>query len=125
MNYSAEFDISLKLGKELEDKLSGILKGDFVAEVKRDYFTQHTGNVAIEYQSRGKPSGIAITKAPYWIIGIENGPVIIAETEQVKTVAREYFNKGHIKAMGDNNTSKAVLIPLKDYVSKLIKMDLF
>jgi len=36
-------------------------------EVKFDEMADYTGNIAIEYESRGKPSGISITKAIYWV----------------------------------------------------------
>ena len=36
-------------------------------EVKYDIAVERTGNVAIEYESRGKPTGIAITEADYWV----------------------------------------------------------
>ena len=120
MKYSSKFDIDLKIGKELEDKLEGILSGRVRAEVKRDFWAKRTGNVAIEFESRGKPSGIAVTDSLYWIIGIEGGVVIIAETEKVKKIARKYYRAGAIKSMGDKNTSRAVLIPMNEYIRLLI-----
>lgn len=116
MNHTSDFDLDLQLGQELEKQLEGILTGRVVAEVKRDFAAKRTGNIAIEYKSRGKPSGIAVTKSKYWIIGIENGAVIIAETEKVKAIARHYLKLYGDKPMGDNDTSRGILIPLNDYV---------
>ena len=40
--------------------------------------------------------------------------MLIVETNKLKKVARNYYNKGSIKAMGDSNTSYSILIPIKD-----------
>ena len=48
-----------------------ILDKDFKVvkvEVKADYYIHKTGNIAIEYECRNKPSGINITTADYWAI---------------------------------------------------------
>jgi hypothetical protein len=36
-------------------------------EVKHDMKAMETGNIAIEYETRGKPSGLATTIADFWI----------------------------------------------------------
>lgn len=41
--------------------------GYITFEVKYDLMVEKTGNIAIEYESRGKPSGIATTKANFWV----------------------------------------------------------
>lgn len=43
-------------------------RGSFTIEVKEDDMAKITENVTAEYSSRGKPSGIAITKADYWMV---------------------------------------------------------
>ena len=62
MEYNADFQYDLKFGKEGETEIAKLLNNSEV-EVKRDRQTQKTGNVYIEYESRGKPSGIKTTKA--------------------------------------------------------------
>lgn len=43
-------------------------KGDTLTfEVKYDIAVERTGNIAIEYESRGKQSGIVTSKANYWV----------------------------------------------------------
>lgn len=37
-------------------------------EIKADYVCHRTGNIAIEYEQFGKPSGILTTTADYWVI---------------------------------------------------------
>ena len=45
----------------------------------------------------------------------------VFETQILKEVSREYFKKGNVKAMGDNNTSMSVLIPIKEISNFIIK----
>jgi len=42
-------------------------KNPFISiEMKSDYMG-YTGNFALEFESRGKPSGISVTQASYWL----------------------------------------------------------
>ena len=61
-----KFDIDLEYGKVREELVANMLQ-DKKIEVKseRDKW-QKTGNIAIEYESYGKPSGINATEADYW-----------------------------------------------------------
>jgi hypothetical protein len=45
---------------QIEDKLIRI-------EVKEDFMCEKTGNVGLEYECRGKPSGLAVSEADYYI----------------------------------------------------------
>ena len=114
-NYNFEYD--LEFGQEGEDIIADIFENKKI-EVKRDNWVGRTGNIAIEYKSRGKPSGIATTQADYWIIMFsreyQDKFMFIIETQRLKEVTKKYFNKGSIKKMGDSNTSSAVLIPIKE-----------
>ena len=114
-NYNFEYD--LEFGQEGEDIIADMFENKKI-EVKRDNWVGRTGNIAIEYKSRGKPSGIATTQADYWIIMFskeyEDKFMFIIETQRLKEVTKKYFNKGSIKKMGDSNTSSAVLIPIKE-----------
>jgi hypothetical protein len=53
-------------------------------EVKFDEMSSQTGNVAIEYECRGKPSGIKITKAICWVQYFDDAFHIVM-TETLKT----------------------------------------
>lgn len=52
-------------------------------EVKNDLMAAKTGNAAIEYECRGKPSGIAVTEADYWVYKIK-AKYFIFRTKKVK-----------------------------------------
>lgn len=89
------------------------------AEIKRDYRAGETGNVYIEFESRGKPSGISTTKADYHIFllsdeSFKDEVFIGIATERLKRIADsiQWVTRG-----GDNNTSKGKLVKL----ARLIK----
>ena len=67
MNFNNDFRYDLEVGKEGERIIDSLFK-DKLLEVKRDSWVAKSGNIAIEYESRGKPSGIATTEADYWVI---------------------------------------------------------
>ena len=117
MDYCNDFRYDLKVGQIGEELLSSILTNKKI-EVKRDSWIYKSGNIAIEYESRGKPSGIAKSQAEYWAIifsgGYEDEIIIIIKENRLKKICREYYKKGSVKSMGDNNTSKAILIPIKE-----------
>lgn len=117
MDFNNDFRYDLKVGQEGERLVDSIFK-DKRIEVKRDSWICKSGNIAIEYESRGKPSGISTTEAEYWIIifsgDCQDKVMYIFETKWLKELSREYFMKGSMKAMGDNNTSMAVLIPVSE-----------
>ena len=60
----AEGDIEHSTSKGYDLKI--ISKG-WTFEVKNDLMAHQTGNVAIEYESRGKPTGLAVTTAEFWV----------------------------------------------------------
>jgi hypothetical protein len=117
MNFNSDFRYDLKIGVEFETKLYELL-GKTI-EVKRDFKALNTGNIFIEYQSRGKLSGIATTQAKYWCYWLSDFHLILIETEELKKMCRIYLNTKRDVCGGDNNTSKGVLLPLTDFIKKL------
>jgi len=53
-----------KVGEKFVEKIFG--HNDVKIEVKKDDWVVRSGNIAIEFESRGKPSGIMVTKASFW-----------------------------------------------------------
>lgn len=107
------FDIDVLYGEEGENHVLSLLNGVTKVEVKTDRMAHHTGNIAVEYASRGLPSGISTTKADYWafVIG-ENKTVIFITTERLKELARFWYKAGSVVDGGDEKTSKIILIPI-------------
>ena len=116
MEHNNDFKFDLEFGILGEKLLAEIFTNKKV-EVKRDKIAAATGNLAIEYESRGKPSGISTSQAEWWCFilsgKLEDKIIIIIELEKLKDICRIEFVAGNIKSMGDNNTSKAILIPIK------------
>ena len=112
MNYNNDFKYDLKVGQLKEEEL-GTIFNDKLIEVKNDLQALNTGNVYVEYHSRGKPSGISTTQSDYYCFAFGTTFHLIA-TEDLKARCRKYLNTNRDKAGGDNNTSKGILLPLKE-----------
>jgi hypothetical protein len=115
MERSSNFKFDLKLGKLAEDKLSEIFSSKKI-EVKRDFMTQKTGNVFIEYSSRGKASGISTTEAEYYCLVVSDDTYILISTKKLKEKCRPYLNTNKDILGGDENTSKGIVLPLIDLI---------
>jgi hypothetical protein len=111
MEYNNDFRYDLKVGKVYEHKLAALLGNKI--EVKRDFKCLDTGNIFVEYESRGKKSGISITEAEYWCYWLSDYHFFMVETERLKTICRNYLNTRRDTIGGDSNTSKGILVPLK------------
>lgn len=116
-NNDNQFDIDLAYGQVKEKQLADILLNQKI-EVKTDKIWHKTGNVAIEYMCSGKPSGIAVSKAPFYaiILAIEEEihNIVIIHTTKLKDIARKLKNEGKTTFGGDNNASKMVLVPISE-----------
>tara|TARA_R110000772_G_scaffold198298_1_gene308994 strand:+ start:50 stop:475 length:426 start_codon:yes stop_codon:yes gene_type:complete len=120
-----KFDIDLEYGKVREQQVADMLQ-DKKIEVKseRDVW-QKTGNIAIEYESYGKPSGINATESDYWFhnlcIGSETFATIVFDTTSLKRIIENLDSKRSVSG-GDNNASRMYLLNLqKLFSSDVIK----
>ena len=101
-----KFDLDLQYGKVREKKIAEMLENKKI-EVKseRDIW-QTSGNIAVEYESYGKPSGINSTESDYWFhnlcIGDETFATIVFETKNLKKIINNLDYKRSVKG-GDNN----------------------
>ena len=112
MDYNNDFRYDLKVGQAKEKELGKIFNEKSV-EVKHDLKAMKTGNVYVEYFSRGKKSGISTTMADYYCFCFGDTYHII-ETEILKIRCRKYLGTNRDKRGGDSNTSKGVLLPLTE-----------
>tara|TARA_R100000742_G_C4178636_1_gene14510 strand:+ start:27 stop:449 length:423 start_codon:yes stop_codon:yes gene_type:complete len=120
-----KFDIDLQYGKVREKNVASMLQ-DKKIEVKseRDMW-QRTGNIAIEYQSYGKPSGIAATTSDYWFhnlcIGEETFATLVFKTDGLRKIIKNLDKKKSVSG-GDNNASRMYLLNIqKLFSSDVIK----
>ena len=120
-----KFDIDLEYGKVREQMVADMLQ-DKKIEVKseRDVW-QKTGNIAIEYECYGKPSGINATESDYWFhnlcIGEDTFATIVFDTKSLKRIIDNLDYKRSVSG-GDNNASRMYLLNLqKLFSSDVIK----
>ena len=112
------FDFDLKFGQEKENELLQIFKGEAV-ECKTDKLCQRTGNVFVEFEDRGKPSGINTTKSAFYAF------CLFKEERKKKqiwvliptTILKELMKKYPIKNGGDNWEAKGHIIPKEDLLN--------
>jgi len=116
-NNDNRFDIELKNGQAVENELARLL-GDCKLEVKADRLWSSTGNVAIEYEYNGKPSGIRTTESDWYIIALMDGEVIKKfigiRTNEIIDLARCAVKFGNNKSGGDDMKSKLALVKVGD-----------
>ena len=119
-----KFDIDLQYGKVREKRVADMLQ-DKKIEVKseRDMWVR-TGNIAIEYESYGKPSGIAATESDYWFhnlcIGDETFATLVFDVPSLKRIIDNLDHKRTVSG-GDNGAARMYLLSLQ----KLFSTDVF
>ena len=114
MKHSNSFYYDLDFGEKAEDYLNEIFSDGKKIEVKYDRMAHHTGNIFVEYESRGKFSGIATTKANYWIFIIDKKDyALIVNVQKLKDICRVQFQINGFTDGGDVDSSKGILIPIK------------
>ena len=110
-----KFSKDLSYGKKHE-KL--VMKSMENFELKTDRMAHKTGNVYVEFQSRGKDSGIRASKSDTWIFKIVSKgdrhlfSIQIPLTRLRKLVSKDY----RVVPGGDNLTSRGYLVPLTDLI---------
>jgi len=112
MDYNNDFKYDLKVGQTKEKELGAIFNNKTV-EVKYDLQALETNNVYVEYYSRGKKSGISTSQADYYCFAFGDTFHLIS-TSSLKDKCRKYIGTHRDKKGGDNNTSKGILLPIKE-----------
>lgn len=132
------FDLDIHKGQIAERLLAEILcheTSGTKVEVKRDYKVSGTGNVAIEYRSRGKRSGIATSEADWWAIAL-SGPsydggdeqpevIVFIKKSRLKRILRALRDAGVLRSAsgGDDGTSDMALLPALRLLMPLPRYD--
>ena len=109
-----KFDIDLKYGQKRENRIKKMIEeGTIEVKTERAWWFK-TGNIAVEFESYGKPSGIATTEAKYWAHVLANGDeehcILWFRTGKLRKLVKKFSDK--IKDVGDSKRSKAYLIPI-------------
>ncbi len=120
-----KFDIDLNYGEVREKQVADMLQNKKI-EVKseRDMW-QRTGNIAVEYESYGKPSGIKATESDYWFhnlcIGNETYATLVFRTDVLRSIIDSLDYTKTVKG-GDHNASTMYLLNIqKLFSSDVIK----
>ena len=120
-----KFDIDLQYGKVREKQVAEMLQ-DKKIEVKSERNVwQKTGNIAIEFESYGKASGINSTESDYWwhnlCIDDDTFCTLVFNTKSLKKIINNLDYKKIVNG-GDHNASRMYLLNLqKLFSSDVIK----
>jgi hypothetical protein len=124
-NNDKKFDIQLSQSLVQERRLGEIFLGANLELAKFELKTEtwqwkRTGNIAIEYQCDGRPSGISTTEADFWVHQLcdDDGSTLIYfifPVEQLKRICRAAIRAGHFrKGGGDGGRFDNVLLKVED-----------
>ena len=120
-----KFDIDLEYGTIREDRVAEMLTKKTVEVKSERGMCMKTGNIAIEYESWNKPSGINATESDYWFhnlcVGDNEYCTLVFKTDVLRKIVDklDYFKT---VSGGDHNASKMYLVNLqKLFSSDVIK----
>ena len=108
-----KFDVDLEFGQQWEKHIDDMFSGAKKCEVKteRDTWTR-TGNICIEIESYGKPSGLTSTEAEIWVHNLvkdnELCCSLMFNTDKLRKIMEDM--KPYTVMGGDNNASKLYLV---------------
>jgi hypothetical protein len=110
-----QFDIDLEFGQHWEEHIDDLFKGVKTCEVKteRDKWAK-TGNICIELESWGKPSGINATTSDIWVQNLVKDDRLLASIMIPTDVLKEVMEDLPQRTVmgGDNMSSKLLLVSL-------------
>ena len=122
-NDTSNWDIDLKFGKKHEKKIGkllGLKANEIEVKAERNWWDT-TGNICIEIERRGKPSGISVTKAKIWVHVLAKGNKqylrLLFDVPTLKKLTEKF--KDNWKMVGDRRETKAIMIPFKKIIYEL------
>ena len=120
-----KFDIDLQYGKIREEQVAEMLQNGKIEVKSEKDIWQKSGNLCIEYESYGKPSGIKATESDYWFHNLCMGDDIYATIVfRTDTLRKIIASLDYVKTVsgGDLCASKMYLLNLqKLFSSDVIK----
>jgi len=118
----SRWDINKAEGEIAERSLLKLLSSnDATIEVKRDFKVGSTGNVAIEGEARGKPSGISVTEAEWWALvldgeGYNSEVVVLIKTDRLKRLIKQI---NPVRGGDGGNAASIKLLPVFKLLQRL------
>lgn len=121
-NRDNKFDLQLGQGLLNERRLADIFSTAKIEKIElktETWLWERTGNICIEYRQNGKPSGIAITEADYWVHELRRDGqtlcYLMFPVDRLKELARKAYAAGRFhEGSGDDGRFCNVLIPLSE-----------
>lgn len=86
---------------------------NYSIEVKCDMKSNHTGNILIEVEMFGKPSGLTATTATYWLFYDDKQWAWIKPMEIVRCIFLNKYPLKEFTSKGDTEPKKAFLVDKK------------
>lgn len=126
-NKEYDFALQLKDGQEVEEAFRRILLSkDTKFEVKAESNLWHdTGNLVVEYESYKEPSGIAATKADYWVHLLrsrDKEPLVylMFPTPILNKLCNDVMAEDiYTRIGGENSAMRMLLLDIKKTLSRL------
>jgi hypothetical protein len=110
--YNPDYDLIMYSPKHDKNLKMEVKTDDYVSDIS------DTGNIAIEVMFKDKPSGISSTKSDWWIYympNISSNNLWMMEVSSLKKLIKDNISNLKVVMGGDDNKSKLVLIPRKEY----------
>jgi len=116
-NKDKRFDLALPEGEAAETELARILL-DPKVEVKHDNGCVNTGNLFVEFKSRGVDSGVRTSEAGWWAFHYSPVGFLIVDLRALRLIANETARNEPSRVCdgGDDGTSRGVLVRAVDLV---------
>ena len=120
-----KFDIDLEYGTIREEKIAEMLTNKKIEVKSEKDLWQKSGNICIEYESLGKPSGIRATESDYWFhnlcVGDNEFCTLVFKTDVLRTIVDKLDTFKTVSG-GDHKASRMFLVNLqKLFSSDVIK----
>jgi hypothetical protein len=117
-----KFDVDLEFGQQWEEHIDEMFSGAKKCEIKTERDTwAKTGNICIEIESYGKPSGLTSTEAELWVHNlVKDGELccsLVFNTDKLRKIM-EHMDP-YVVMGGDNKASKLYLVNIKELLKQV------
>lgn len=83
-------------------------------EVKSDPKSAETGNIVIEIEMGGRPSGLSTTRADLWVIDTPSAQIWITPADLRQCIMLGEYTPATFTGAGDNVSKRAYLLPVQE-----------
>ncbi len=125
-NPGDNFDVDLDFGRHWENEACRLLEGHGRLEVKADRLWHRTGNLVFERKFKGRPSGLAATKADWWVTVLTDPKdhmkphcIMMHRPKTLKETLNRLTRLGRATKLlgGDDKNSELVVVPIGEIFS--------